>query len=138
MSRYKSEQVTYNPLKRKYVPLWRLNTNTVTVTHFNPDTLTEEHKTYHTDYIKYHLHFSDSKYPDRLHKLVNESKIIQCLDDLELKVDEAIARQVERWKKSDKEYQSAVVSGDTQKQIGLENCLIYMAREIVFECMIYI
>lgn len=138
MSKYKSEQVAYNPLKRKYVPMWKLDTNTVTVTHFNPDTLKEEHKTYHTDYIMYHLRYSDSKYPDRLRRLINEAKIIHYLDDLELKVDEAIARQVERWKKSDKEYQAAVVSGNTQKQIGLENCLIYMAREIVFECMVYI
>ncbi len=138
MSIYKSEQVAYNPLKRKYVPLWRLDTNTVTVTYFNPDTLTDEHKTYHMDYIRYHLHYSDSKCPDRLRKLVNEGKIIQYLDDLELKVSEAIARQVERWKKSDKEYQAAVVSGNIQKQIGLENCLICMAKEIVFECMVYI
>ncbi|MDE5565106.1 MAG: hypothetical protein K2I93_08105 [Oscillospiraceae bacterium] len=138
MSRYKSEQTAYTPQKTKNVPIWRLDTNTVTVTHFNADTLTEEHKTYHTDYIRYHLHYSDSKYPDRLRRLVDEGKIIEYLDDLELKVSEAIARQVERWMKSDKEYQAAVLNGDTEKMIGLENCLITMAREIVFECMIYI
>ena len=138
MSRYKSEQTVYNPLKKKYVPLWRLDINTMVFTHFNPETLTEEHKTYSTDYIKYHLHYSDNQYPDRLRKLVNEGEIVQYLDELKLKVSEAIARQVERWKKSDKEYQAAVVSGDTDKILGLENCLIYMAREIVFEYMIYV
>ncbi len=51
-----------------------------------------------SDYIMYHLHYSDSKSPDRLRRLVNEGKIIEYLDDLELKVGEAIARQVERWK----------------------------------------
>lgn len=40
MSRYKSEQTAYNPLKKKDVSIWRLDTNTVTVTHFNTDTLT--------------------------------------------------------------------------------------------------
>ncbi len=45
MSRYKSEQTVYDPLKKKYVPLCRLDTNTVIVTHFNPDTLIEESKT---------------------------------------------------------------------------------------------
>lgn len=95
MSRYKSEQVAYNPLKKKNVPVWRLDTNTMTVTHFNPDTLKEEHKTYHTDYIRYHLHYSDIKYPDRFRRLVNEGKIIQYLDDLELKVSKAFDRQVE-------------------------------------------
>jgi len=138
MSRYKSEQVAYCPRKKKNIPIWRLDTNTLTVTHFDSDTQTEEHKTYHTDYIRYHLHYSYSKYPDRLHRLVNEGKIIEYLGDLEKKVDEAITRQVERWKKSDKEYQAAVLNGDTDKANGLENCLVYMAREVIFECMVYV
>ncbi len=138
MSRYKSEQTAYNPLKKKSVPLWRLDTNTVTVTHFNTDTQTEESKTYHTDFIRYHLHFSDSHCPDRLRRLVNEGKIEQYLDDLEQRVDDAIDRQVELWKRADKEYQTAVLTGDVQKAAGLENCLVYMAREAVFECMVYI
>jgi len=138
MSRYKSEQTTYDPLKKKYVPLWRLDTNTMTVTHFNADTLTEESKTYHTDFIRYHLHYSDSKCPDRLRRLVNEGRIIQYLDDMERKVGEAISRQVELWKQTDSCYQKAVLSGDAEKMLGLENYFIYMARESVFECMVYI
>ncbi len=138
MNRYKSEQVAYNPLKKKYVPLWRLDTNTLTVTQFNADTLTAECKTYHTDFIRYHLHYSDSKYPERLHRLVNEGKIVQYLDDMERKVNDAISRQVELWKQTDSCYQKAVLSGDTKKMLGLENCFVYMAREAVFECMVYI
>lgn len=75
MSRYKSEQTVYDPLKKKYVPLWGLDTNTVTVTHFNPDTLAIESKTYGTNFIRYHLHYFDSKNPDMLRRLVNEGKI---------------------------------------------------------------
>lgn len=138
MSRYKSIQTAYNPQKKKNVPIWRLDTNTLTVTHFNTDTLTEEHKTYNTDYIRYHLHYSDSKYPDRLRRLVNEGKIVKYLDDLELRVDEAISRQVERWKKSDSCYQKAILSGDVDKMLGLENYFIGMAQEIIFECMVYV
>ena len=138
MSRYKSEQTAYSPLKKKYVPLWRLDTNTVTVTHFNTDTQVEESKTYHTDFIRYHLHFSDSHCPDRLRRLVNEGMIIQYLDDMELKVGEAIARQVELWKQTDSCYQKAVFADDADKMLGLENCFISMAREVVFECMVYI
>lgn len=138
MSRYKSKQTTYNPLKKKNVPIWRLDTNTVTVTHFNSDTLTLENKTYHTDFIKYHLHYSDGKYPDRLRRLVNEVRIEQYLDDMELKVSEAITRQVELWKQTDSCYQKAVLSGDAEKMLGLENCFVGMAREIIFECMVYI
>ena len=138
MSRYKSEQTAYSPLKKKFIPLWRLDTNTVTVTHFNPDTQSLESKTYHTDFIRYHLHFSDSRCPDRLRRLVNEGRIIQYLDDIERKVSDAISRQVELWKQSDSCYQKAVLSGDAEKMLGLENCFVYMAREAVFECMVYI
>lgn len=138
MSRYKSEQTAYSPQKKKNVPIWRLDTNTVIVTHFNLDTLTEESKSYHTDYIRYHLHYSDGKCSDRLRRLVNEGMIIQYLDDIELKVSEAISRQVELWKQTDSCYQKAVFSGDTEKMLGLENYFVYMAREAVFECMVYI
>lgn len=138
MSRYTSEQTAYSPLKKKYVPLWRLDTNTLTVTHFNADTQTEEIKTYNTDFIRYHLHFSDSHCRDRLRRLVKEGKIMQYLDDIEQKVSDAISCQVEFWKQTDSCYQKAVLSGDAEKMIGLENCFIYMARESVFECMVYI
>lgn len=138
MSRYTSEQTAYSSLKKKYVPLWSLDTNTVTVTHFNADTLTEESKTYSTDFIRYHLHYSDSHCPNRLYRLVKEGKIIQYLDDMELKVGKAISRQVELWKQTDSCYQKAVLSGDAEKMLGLENCFIGMARESVFECMVYI
>ena len=138
MSIYKSVQTAYIPLKKKDVPIWRLDTNTVTVTYFNPDTLTEECKTYHTDFIRYHLHYSDSKNPDRLRRLVNKGRIVQYLDDLELKVSEAISRQVKLWKQTDSCYQKAVLTGDAEKMLRLENCFIGMAREVVFECMVYI
>lgn len=138
MSRYKSEQTTYNPLKKKYVPLWRLDTNIVTVTHLNTDTQTEDSKTYHTDFIRYHLHFSNSHCPDRLRRFVNEGKILQYLDDMERKVSDAISRQVELWKQTDSYYWKAVLSSDAEKMLGLENCFVHMARETVFECMVYI
>ena len=138
MSRYTSEQTAYSQLEKNYVPLWILDTNTMTITHFNADTQTEENKTYTTDFIRYHLHFSDSRCPDRLRRLVNEGKIIQYLSDMERKVSEAISRQVKLWKQTDSCYQKAIISGDAEKMLGLENCFVYMAREAVFECMIYI
>ena len=138
MRRYNSEQTAYSSLKKKYVPLWRMDTNTMTVTKFNVATQIEESKTYSTDFIRYHLHFSDSHYPDRLRRLVNEGKIMQYLDDMELKVRAAISRQVELWKQSDCCYQKAALAGDTEKMLSLKNCYISMAKELVFECMVYI
>ena len=138
MSIFKSKHKAYNPKKNKSVPIWKLDTSALTVTYFNPDNCTEERKTYHSDCIKYHLHYSADKYPDRLRRLVNEGRIIQYLDDMELKVGEAITRQVELWKQTDSCYQKAVLSNDAEKMLGLENSFVYMAREAVFECMVYI
>lgn len=138
MSRYESEQVAYSPLKKKNVPIWKIDTNSMTVTHFNTDTQTEENKTYTTDFIMHHLHFFDNHCPDRLRRLVNKGRIIQYLDDMERKVSEAISRQVELWKQTDSYYQKAIISGDAEKMLGLEKCFVYMAREAVFECMVCI
>ena len=115
MSRYESEQVAYRPLKKKNVPIWKIDTNSMTVTHFNTDTQTEENKTYTTDFIRHHLHFFDNHCPDRLRRLVNKGRIIQYLDDMERKDSEAISRQVELRKQTDSCYQKAVLSGDAEK-----------------------
>lgn len=138
MSIYKSSQTVINPKTNKPVPICKLDTNTMTVTHFNPDTLTAEHKTYCTDFIRYHVHYSESHCPDRLRRIVNDGSIISYLDDLETRVNDALNRQVQLWKEADREYQIAVAVGDTDKQTGLVNCFYYMARESVFECMVYI
>lgn len=34
MDKYKSDQTVYDPKKKKFVPLWRLDIHTITVTHF--------------------------------------------------------------------------------------------------------
>lgn len=138
MSIFKSTQTTINPKTNKPVPIWKLDKNTLTVTHFDPDMNVAEHKTYHSDCIKYHLQYSAARCPDRLRKLVNDGNIISYLDDLESSVTNALNRQIQLWKDSDKEYQTAVAVGDTEKQTGLENCFYYMARESVFNCMVYI
>lgn len=59
-------------------------------------------------------------------------------NDLEARVNYALNRQIQLLKESDQEYRTAVAVGDTDKQTGLENCFYYMARESVFECMVYI
>ena len=42
------------------------------------------------------------------------------------------------WKQTNRYYYDANLSGDAEKMLGLENCFVYMAREAVFECMVYI
>ena len=138
MKKFKSIQTAINPQTNKSVPLWLLDTITNTVIHYDTDTHKESVKTYHSDSVKYHISFSANKYPDRFRKLVNSGQIIVYLDDLEQKVADAIDRQVQLWKESDKEYLLAVENGDIQTAAQLENCLLFMAREAVFDCMVYI
>ena len=57
---------------------------------------------------------------------------------MDLKVGEVISRQIKLWKQTDSCYQKAVLNGDAEKMLGLENCFVYMAREVVFECMVYV
>ena len=57
---------------------------------------------------------------------------------MDLKVGEVISRQIKLWKQTDSCYQKAVLNGDAEKMLGLENCFVYMAREAVFECMVYV
>jgi len=93
------------------------------------------------DYDLFHLteiEDTDGAYRAAHDRLVNKGKIVQYLDDMELKVSDAISRQVELWKQTDSCYQKAVLSSDAKKKLGLENCFISMAREIIFECMVYI
>lgn len=138
MSRYKSKQTLFDRTSNKVVPVMCLDTATATVTYFDELKQTEEHKTYNTDFIRYHLNYVSEKHPYRLRRLVNEGKIVAYLDNLEQRVFSAVYRQVELWKQTDEEYQTAVLSGDVKKQIGLENCFDGMTREIVFECMVYV
>lgn len=92
----------------------------MTVTHFDPDTLTAEHKTHCTDFIRYHVHYSENHCPNRLQRLINDGSIISYLDDLETSVNNALNRQVQIWKELDKEYQTAVLLGDTRSRKGLK------------------
>lgn len=59
------------------------------------------------------------------------------LDELETRAIEAVDRQVELWKKSDKEYLSSILSGDEMKQVRLTNCFRNMAKEIIYDSIIY-
>lgn len=122
----------------KNISVCKFDTDSLTVTIFNADTQTEERYTFHSDYIRYHVHYVSAKYKERLQRYVDNGTIYKYLSDLEARAIETENRQVERWKKSDKEYLAAVERGDERKANGLLNCLHYMAREIVLECMIYV
>ncbi len=121
----------------KNKPVWVLDTDALTVTHNTPDA-DPNVTTFSSDHIKYHLHYSAEYRPARLKKLVNDGTILSYLTELDRSVAEAIGRQVEKWKASNKEYIDALAVGDLSKAQGLENMLRLCAREPVFAAMVYV
>ena len=121
----------------KNKPMWVLDTDALTVTYNTPDA--EPSVTaFNSDHIKYHLHYSAEYRPERLRKLVNSGAILDYLIELDNAVEEALERQVNRWKAHDQDYLDAVAAEDTEKARGLENMLRLCAREPVFEAMVYV
>lgn len=100
-------------------PVWVLDTDALTVTHNFADA--EPSVTaFSSDHIKYHLHYSAEYYPARLKKLINDGTILSYLTELDRSVTEAVERQVEKWKTTDKEYLEVVEFGDFPKAHGLD------------------
>lgn len=121
----------------KNKPVWALDTDALTVTHNTPDT--EPSVTaFSSDHIKYHLHYSAEYRPERLKRLVNSGAILDYLIDLDKAVEEALERQVNKWKAHDQDYLNAVTDGDSDKANGLENMLRLCAREPIFAAMVYV
>lgn len=117
--------------------VWVLDTNALTVTHNVADaepTVTA----FHSEHIKYHLHYSAEYRKDRLRKLVNSGDILSYLTELDKSVENALERQSEKWKADAKEYQQALAVGDVAKAEGLENMMRLCAKEAVYADLVYV
>lgn len=134
----KSKTTVYDPSSNKEVPLWKLDTDTSTVYHFDDENQKYVCFQFHTRYIEEHIRYTMQTYPERFQKLLDKGEIYSYLDELEINAIDAVDRQVELWKHSSKGYQIAVEKGDIVKQAGLLNSWEYMAREIIYDCTIYI
>jgi len=73
-----------------------------------------------------------------LRNLVNEGKIIEYLEELEIKVTDAVNNQVEIWENESKEYQIANESGNLYEVQRIANLFTAMARKSIFDVMIYV
>lgn len=131
----RSAKMIYNG-KQYTEPECVLNTAERTVTQVDPKTFEKKITEFHTEYVKDHLRYVADKHPERLQRLVDEGKIVEYLDKIETRATEAVDRQVEKWKETDKEYLAAVMSGDTLKAVGLANGLQGMAKEIIYKTII--
>lgn len=119
-------------------PVWEVDTDTQTVKHINPKTAEVERYVFHSDHIKYYLHHIEEKYPEHLQKLVDEGDIYRQLDELDIKVTDAVNRQTELLMQSSREYQIANEIGDLNKVGSIGNMLRMQAQRAVFDAMIYV
>lgn len=133
-----SEKNIYDSSVGKYVcPEWVLDTDKGLIIHTDSNLKATE-RWFHKDFIGYHLKYRAEYCPDLLRNLVNEGKIIEYLEELEIKVTDAINNQVEIWENESKEYQIANESGNLYEVQRIANLFTVMARKSIFDVMIYV
>lgn len=113
---------------------WKLDTENLTVENLK----TGEIKDIYGEHLKYHIHYSAENNPDRLQKLIDEGEIIEYLDELDIKIREAVMEQAEKLMNEDMEYRAAVESGNLVKVGRIGNMYTEKAREIVYPAMVYV
>lgn len=133
----KSEQI-YIDEKNCVKPLWQLDTTNYIVTHYNEDTHESEITHFNAECVRYHIDSICTKNADILRDMVCKGEILDYLNEFEEKVNEMIDRQVERWKKSDKDYLEAKELGHNDKEAGILNMLTLQAKEIIYRNVVYI
>ena len=92
-------------------PVWAVDTDKLTVTHVTKTGAEEQHSFWH-DCVKYHLHYCVEYYPERLQNLVDNGEIYRYLDELDIKITDAVMEQAEVLMKNNREYQIANEMGD--------------------------
>lgn len=115
-----------------------IDTDTQTVTHINPKSGERSRYVFHTDQIRYHLHHVEELFPEHLQKLVDEGKIYKYLDELDIKVTDAVNRQTELLMQSSREYQITNEIGDLYKVGSIGNMPQIQVRDSVFKAMVYV
>ncbi|MBO5319358.1 MAG: hypothetical protein J6B01_14320 [Ruminococcus sp.] len=119
-------------------PLWAVDTDTQTVTHINPKSGETEHYVFHTDHIKYYLHHIEEIRPELLQEIVDKGEIYKHLDELDIKITDAVNRQTELLMQVNREYQIANEIGDLYTVGAIGNMLRMQARHSVFKAMVYV
>ena len=119
-------------------PIWTVDTDTQTVQHINPRTSETERHTFHTDQIKYYLHHIEEKRPELLQEIVDKGEIYKHLDELDIKVTDAVNRQTELLMQSSRDFQIANEIGDLKKVGEIGNMLRMQAKNMVFDTMVYL
>ena len=120
------------------IPEWTLDTDTQTILHIDPVTEQTERFSFHTDHIEAHLRYAAEHRTERLQNLVDSGKIYSYLNELDLKITDAIIAQTDLFMEKSREYQIAVKVGDLYRAGALGNALREQAKEAIYPAMVYV
>lgn len=132
-----SAKRTYNR-KGSAIPVWKLDTDSCAVSHYDEKNHIEETTSFHSECIRLHLSYSAENSPERLEELVNTGKIIQYLEQLESRINKAVDEQITLWKATDTEYLLAAANDDNIRQAQLANMFDLRAKETIYAAMVYV
>lgn len=114
--------------------IWKLDTENLTVENLRTGEITN----IYGDHLKYHIHYVADLNPERLQGLVDSGKILTYLEELDIKVRDAVSDQAEMWMKEDKNYRVAVESGNVVEAGRIGNMFTEKAKEVVYPAMVYV
>lgn len=134
---FESEKRIYDKSAGKYLSAeWVLDTDEQTVIHTDENGNVNKRK-FIKDCTRYHLNYRVDNNPDSLQKLVNEGMIISYLEELEIKVTDAVNKQAEIWMNESEGYQIALNKGDLYEVNKIGNMFMEKAKEVVYKSVIY-
>ena len=116
---------------------WRVDTNKYALFYKNDDG-TEEPYYYNSKGMRLHFGYAaNHPDPDALKCLVNSEHPNEILDKIEDDLYDAVYRQIEHWKESDKDYIAAHLSGDITKEAKQLRMLKLMAEDALIPMFMY-
>jgi len=92
---------------------------------------------YEEDFVRYHIHYSEEHVPNRIQKLLDNGTILDYLNNLVKRVEEAIDRQRVLLIDSYEKELTAVAHTDPKAYDGIINMCDLQASQIVFDSMVY-
>lgn len=132
-----SSVMVYDNGEKSYVPKWRYDTDRNILHYYNERIGAYRTRTMIDKYIIDHMRYLSVNYPERIQKLLDSDNLYRYLIRKSRQAQSVVDRQVEIWQETDKEYRTAIETGDFKREIGLLNNLIARAEEIMYPGVIY-
>lgn len=88
-------------------------------------------------YIVDHLDYLFEHDPDRIQRYLDNGKLYKYLLDIHVTAVLTVDRQMEKWKKTDREYLIAKEKRDIIEKARILNNMQARAEEIMYPCVIY-